>query len=118
MHLVVLKQRHQAVVKCPGTFVAPNPVRKTNKILYLQYEERVNHMNIRKNIGWPGRIGRIVAGVILLSFVPFGFLGAKTPLAFWGVLGIIPLIAGISGYCLPFDLLGINTYRKEKTVNQ
>ncbi|UCD63973.1 MAG: DUF2892 domain-containing protein [Candidatus Zixiibacteriota bacterium] len=75
-------------------------------------------MTIRKNIGWPGRVGRIVAGVILLSLVPLAFAGPKTPLALWGLLGVIPLIAGISGYCLPFDLLGINTYRKEKTVNQ
>ncbi|UCC45033.1 MAG: DUF2892 domain-containing protein [Candidatus Zixiibacteriota bacterium] len=75
-------------------------------------------MKIRKNIGWPGRIGRIVAGVILLSLVSLAFVGPKTPLAFWGLFGIIPLIAGISGYCLPFDLLGINTRREEKAVNQ
>ncbi len=75
-------------------------------------------MTIRKNIGWPGRIGRIVAGAILLSIVSLAFIGPRTPLALWGFLGIIPLIAGISGYCLPFDLMGINTYRKEKTANQ
>jgi len=75
-------------------------------------------MTIEKNIGWPGRIGRIVAGVILLLMVPLAFVGPKTPLAFLGFLGVIPLLAGISGYCLPFDLLGINTYRKEKPVNQ
>lgn len=74
-------------------------------------------MKFRKNIGWPGRIGRIVAGVLLLSLVLLAFLGPKTPLALWGLVGIIPLIAGITGYCLPFALLGINTYRKDEIVN-
>ena len=75
-------------------------------------------MDISKNLGWPGRIGRIVVGIIFLAIIPFAFVGPKTPLAFWGFLGIIPLTAGISGFCLPFKLLGINTYRKEKIVNQ
>jgi hypothetical protein len=75
-------------------------------------------MNTRKNIGMPDRAARIIIGIILLSIIPLAFTGPKTTLAFLGFIGIIPLLAGIFGYCPPYDLLGINTYRREKTVNQ
>jgi len=75
-------------------------------------------MNTRKNIGMPDRVARIVLGVLLLLIVPLAFTGPKSTLAFLGFLGIIPLLAGISGYCPPYALLGINTNRREKTVNQ
>lgn len=75
-------------------------------------------MEIRKNIGMPDRIARIALGIIFLLMVPFAFIGPKTDLAYLGLFGIIPLLAGLSGYCPPYALLGINTYRKEKTVIQ
>ncbi|UCE65842.1 MAG: DUF2892 domain-containing protein [Candidatus Zixiibacteriota bacterium] len=74
-------------------------------------------MITKKNIGMPDRIVRIAMGIIFLSIIPLAFFGPKTPLAYFGFLGIIPLIAGISGYCPPYDLMGINTYRREKTAN-
>lgn len=74
-------------------------------------------MSIRKNIGTPDRIARIVLGIILLSIIPLAFVGPKTTLAFLGFVGIIPLLAGISGYCPPYDLLGINTHKRTKTAN-
>jgi hypothetical protein len=75
-------------------------------------------MIIRKNIGTPDRIARAVLGIIILSIVPLAFAGPKTTLAYLGFIGIIPLLAGISGYCPPYDLLGINTCSREKIVNQ
>lgn len=75
-------------------------------------------MITNKNIGMPDRIARIALGIIFLLMVPLAFIGPKTTLAYLGFVGIIPLLAGISGYCPPYALLGINTYRREKTVNQ
>lgn len=75
-------------------------------------------MITNKNIGMPDRIARVVLGIILLSIIPLAFVGPKTTLAFLGFLGIIPILAGISGYCPPYALLGINTYRRKRTVNQ
>jgi hypothetical protein len=74
-------------------------------------------MSAKKNIGLPDRIVRIVIGVVLLASISFAFIGPKTPYAYLGLLGIIPLFAGISGYCPPYELMGINTYRKEKAAN-
>jgi hypothetical protein len=73
-------------------------------------------MSIRKNIGTADRTARIILGLIILLVIPLAFVGPRTPLAFLGFLGIIPLLAGISGYCPPYALLGINTHRKEKTA--
>ncbi|UCC81359.1 MAG: DUF2892 domain-containing protein [Candidatus Zixiibacteriota bacterium] len=73
---------------------------------------------MKKNIGTPDRIARIVLGIIFLLIVPLAFTGPKTTLAYLGFFGIIPLLAGISGYCPPYALLGINTHRRERTVNQ
>jgi hypothetical protein len=75
-------------------------------------------MNIKKNIGMFDRMARIVMGIIFLLFVPLAFFGPKTDLALLGLFGIIPLISGIIGYCPPYVLLGINTHKKQKTVNQ
>lgn len=75
-------------------------------------------MSIRKNIGLPDRIVRIVIGMIVLSIIPLAFTDPKTSLAYLGFLGIIPLTAGILGFCPPYELLGINTHRKEKAVNR
>lgn len=74
-------------------------------------------MVTKKNIGTPDRIARIILGILFLSIIPLAFFGPRTDLAYLGFIGIIPLLAGISGYCPPYDLLGINTYRKRKTAN-
>jgi len=75
-------------------------------------------MRIRKNIGFADRMARIILGIIFLAIVPLAFGDPGSPLALFGLLGIIPLIFGIIGYCPPYDLLGINTYRKETTLTQ
>lgn len=75
-------------------------------------------MSIRKNIGMADRIVRIAIGVALLSVIPLAFIGPKTPFAYLGLLGIMPLVAGLTGYCPPYELLGINTYVKKKTAEQ
>jgi hypothetical protein len=48
---------------------------------------------------------RIVLGLAILSLT---FLGPQTP---WGLLGLVPLVTGVAGYCPLYQALGINTCR-------
>lgn len=77
--------------------------------------ESNNAMSPRKNLGVPDRTMRIAVGLIVLPITALAFIGAKTPLAYLGLVGIVPLIAGITGYCLPYRLPGINTYKGNKS---
>ncbi len=56
-----------------------------------------------KNVGKADQIIRIVAGLILLSLV---FIGPKT---LWGLIGLVPLVTGLFGFCPAYKLLGMNT---------
>jgi hypothetical protein len=61
------------------------------------------------------RVIRIVLGIVLLSLI---FVGPKT---WWGLLGLIPLVTGLTGSCLPYKILGINTRtlgREKKTESK
>lgn len=49
------------------------------------------------------RIVRIALGLVLVSMA---FLGPKN---LWFLLGAIPLITGVLGWCPPYQLLGIST---------
>lgn len=69
-------------------------------------------MNIEKNIGTVDRAVRIIAGVVLLLLVPLAFLGPQSGWALIGLLGVVPLFAGLVGYCPPYALIGINTVKR------
>jgi len=68
---------------------------------------------ITKNVGGIDRVLRIVVGIILLMLVLLAFVGPKTPWAYLGFIGLLPLLTGIFGYCGPYKLLGINTCKKK-----
>ncbi len=51
------------------------------------------------------RAVRVVVGLLLLSLV---FFGPHTP---WGLIGIVPLATGLSGYCPAYHLFGFRTRR-------
>lgn len=68
-------------------------------------------MALKKNIGAVDRVARILIGIALLAVSSLAVVGPKSPLAYLGLVGLIPLIAGIIGYCPPYRLLGINTYK-------
>jgi Protein of unknown function (DUF2892) len=55
---------------------------------------------MKKNVGTIDRTVRIIAGLALLGVAYNG----KT----WGLIGIVPLLTGIIGWCPPYQLLGIN----------
>ena len=61
---------------------------------------------MKKNIGSIERIARIVVGAGILSLA---VVGPQSP---WALLGAVPLITGLVGWCPPYALLGINTCGK------
>ena len=61
---------------------------------------------MKNNIGNIERIARIVVGAGILSLA---VIGPQSP---WALLGAIPLVTGIVGWCPPYALLGINTCGK------
>lgn len=58
---------------------------------------------MERNIGDTERVVRVLAGMAILSLV---FIGPKS---LWGLIGIVPIVTGLSGWCPPYSLLGINT---------
>ena len=61
-----------------------------------------------KNVGSPERLIRIVVGLALIAIV---FVGPKSV---WGWIGLVPLLTGLTGWCPPYQLLGINTCSMKK----
>lgn len=49
------------------------------------------------------RILRVIIGAGITSLAFWG------PQSLWFLLGIVPLLTGLTGYCPPYHLLGINT---------
>ncbi len=63
---------------------------------------------MNKNIGGIERLIRIVAGLVLIA------LAATSTVGWWGWLGLVPLATGLTGWCPPYSLLGINTCKTHK----
>ncbi|MCB2050982.1 MAG: DUF2892 domain-containing protein [Novosphingobium sp.] len=55
------------------------------------------------NVGTWDRALRIIVGLVLLSLV---FIGPKT---LWGLIGIVPLITGLTRRCPAYSPFGIST---------
>ena len=56
-----------------------------------------------KNVGGIDKVLRIVVGLALISMV---FIGPQT---LWGLVGLVPLITGLFGFCPFYPLLGLNS---------
>lgn len=52
---------------------------------------------------------RVVAGIFLLSIV---FVGPQT---MWGLVGIVPILTGLSGTCPLYSIFGFSTCPVEST---
>lgn len=46
---------------------------------------------------------RVVLGIVVLSLVVVG------PKTMWGLLGLVPLLTGLVGFCPLYRLLGVST---------
>jgi sulfite exporter TauE/SafE len=58
---------------------------------------------MKKNIHSVERVLRIIVGVALMALA---FVGPENA---WFLLGAIPLVTGLIGWCPPYQLLGIST---------
>lgn len=61
---------------------------------------------MKKNIGTTDMVIRFIVGLFLLSLI---FWGPKT---LWGLVGLVPILAGTIRFCPLYPLLGINTCKK------
>lgn len=53
---------------------------------------------MRANLTVRLRVARIMLGVFLLSLVTLAFEGPRSPLAWLGLVGLVPLVVGLTGY--------------------
>ncbi|WP_237457358.1 DUF2892 domain-containing protein [Pseudomaricurvus sp. HS19] len=58
---------------------------------------------MKANEGTADRIIRVIAGLALLSLTVAG------PQSLWGLVGLVPLITGVVGFCPLYKLVGLNT---------
>lgn len=57
---------------------------------------------VRNEASWD-RAARVVLGLLVLALV---FVGPQT---WWGLLGLVPLLTGLVGYCPLYQLVGLST---------
>ncbi len=60
---------------------------------------------MKQNVGRVDRWVRIAVGVVLLSLLIF----VSGPARWFGLIGLVPLITGILGYCPIYSLLKMKT---------
>ena len=56
-----------------------------------------------RNEGTTDRIIRVVIGIAILSLT---ITGSQS---MWGLVGLVPLITGLVGFCPLYKILGLNT---------
>lgn len=60
---------------------------------------------MKSNVGGADKVLRIVAGIGLLSLLYF-LAGASR---WWGLIGLVPLLTGLFGYCPLYRAIGLST---------
>ena len=65
---------------------------------------------MNRNIGSIDRVIRVLIGLGVLSLV---FVGPKT---LWGLLGLVPLLTAMVGWCPPYAVFGISTCKASAKV--
>lgn len=58
---------------------------------------------MKANEGTLDRTVRIVVGLVLLALV------AMEKIGMWGLVGVVPLLTGLLGFCPVYAMLGIRT---------
>ncbi len=64
---------------------------------------------MNKNIGITDKIIRLIVGFVLLGLY---FWGPQTA---WGLVGVVPILTAIVGYCPIYSLLKISTLKKKQS---
>jgi hypothetical protein len=62
---------------------------------------------MQKNVGSADKIVRIVLGLGLLGLL----FVLEAPMKYLGLIGIVPLLTSLMGWCPLYTLLGVNTCR-------
>ena len=62
---------------------------------------------MKANVGGIDKLLRIVAGIVLLALTLV--LRNEQGLWMWGLVGIVPLVTGLMGWCPFYPLLGMNS---------
>ena len=60
------------------------------------------------NVGQTDRVLRIIAGLAIIA-------GGIVTQSWWGAIGMIPLLTGITRWCPAYLPLGISTVRKDNS---
>lgn len=58
---------------------------------------------MKKNIHPLERVARVLVGLVLISMA---FVGPKN---LWFLVGVVPVLTGVIGWCPPYAMLGIST---------
>lgn len=61
------------------------------------------------NVGGLDRVLRIVGGLAVLSL--YFFLSGTSK--YWALLGLVPLLTGLLGFCPLYPVLGVNTCKNK-----
>jgi hypothetical protein len=61
---------------------------------------------MKKNIHPIESVSRVLAGLVLISMA---FVGPKNP---WFLVGFVPVLTGLVGWCPPYAILGISTCKR------
>ena len=56
-----------------------------------------------KNEGMLERVIRVILGTVLLSLTIVG------PMTAWGLIGIVPIVTGLFGFCPIYKIIGLST---------
>ncbi len=67
-----------------------------------------------KNVGGIDRVLRIVIGLAILGWGAYGWQTTGT-FNLWALIGLVPLLTGLIGWCPPYSLLGISTCKTKKS---
>lgn len=63
---------------------------------------------MKQNIHAKERMVRIAVGAVITAFA------FVDPINYWFLLGLIPLVTGLIGWCPPYWMLGISTCKVDK----
>jgi hypothetical protein len=63
---------------------------------------------MKQNMHNVERVIRLIVALFVLSLIFWG------PTTLWGLLGLIPLFTGLTGWCPLYTILGISTKRRTK----